>query len=145
MSLAILHLFETAHCLQQKRRVWNIPSFFNKTSFVFVLWLAILLNIREVPGSSRIGVWLKLLRAFVFFFLNYCKKMLGQYLKINHDRNVLNNFQFFVHNHIIRCYECRLKTSWTGGSAPLLCCYAFLYITAALCRQSANFLNGPRI
>jgi hypothetical protein len=28
-------------------------------------------------------------------------------------------------------YEGRLKSSWTGGSAPPLCCYASLCITAA--------------
>jgi hypothetical protein len=41
-------------------------------------------------------------------------------------------------------YEGRLKILWTGGSAPLLYCYASLCITAAHCRQSTNFSNRPR-
>jgi hypothetical protein len=41
-------------------------------------------------------------------------------------------------------YEGRLKSSWTGGIAPLLCCYASFCIRAAHCRQSTKFSNGPR-
>jgi hypothetical protein len=41
-------------------------------------------------------------------------------------------------------YEGSLKRPWTGGSAPLLCYYASLCITAAQCCQSMNFSNGPR-
>jgi hypothetical protein len=46
--------------------------------------------------------------------------------------------------HISRIYESCLKSSWTGGSAPLLCCYASFCITAAHRRQSTYFSNGPR-
>jgi hypothetical protein len=42
-------------------------------------------------------------------------------------------------------YEGRLKSQWTGGSSPLLCCYVSRLITAARCRQSTNFSNGPCI
>jgi hypothetical protein len=42
-------------------------------------------------------------------------------------------------------YEGRLKSSWTGGSAPLLCRERQNNITAAHCLQSTNFSNGPRI
>jgi hypothetical protein len=45
---------------------------------------------------------------------------------------------------ILEIYKGHLKSSWTGGSVPLLCCYASLCITAAHYRQSTNFLNGPR-
>jgi hypothetical protein len=38
-----------------------------------------------------------------------------------------------------------LKSSWTGGTALLLHCYASLCETAAYCFQSTNFLNGPHI
>jgi hypothetical protein len=48
------------------------------------------------------------------------------------------------HEHVQPLYEDRLKSSWTGYSAPLLCCYASLCTTAAHCRQSTNFSNGPR-
>jgi hypothetical protein len=43
-----------------------------------------------------------------------------------------------------KTYEGCLKSSWTGGNATLLCCYAFFYITAAHCRWSADFSNGLR-
>jgi hypothetical protein len=42
-------------------------------------------------------------------------------------------------------YEGRLKSSWTGGSEPLLCRRSHNSITAAHCRQSTNFSNGPRV
>jgi hypothetical protein len=42
-------------------------------------------------------------------------------------------------------YEGRLKSSWTGGSAPRLCSYASLCISAAHCRQATNFSRGPHI
>jgi hypothetical protein len=41
-------------------------------------------------------------------------------------------------------YDGRWKSSWTGGSAPLVCSYASLCITAAHYRQSTNFSKGPR-
>jgi hypothetical protein len=41
-------------------------------------------------------------------------------------------------------YEGHLKSAWTGGSAPLLCRGRHNGITTAHCRQSTNFLNGPR-
>jgi hypothetical protein len=41
-------------------------------------------------------------------------------------------------------YEGRLKNSWSGGSAPRVCCYASNCMTAAHCRQSTKFSNGSR-
>jgi hypothetical protein len=41
-------------------------------------------------------------------------------------------------------YEGRLKSSWTGGSAPLLCRGKHNSITVAHCHQSMNLSNGPR-
>jgi len=46
-------------------------------------------------------------------------------------------------NEMMQTYESSLKSSWTGGNALLLCCYSYC-ITAAHCRQSTNFSNGPR-
>jgi hypothetical protein len=42
-------------------------------------------------------------------------------------------------------YEGRLKSSWTGGSVPLLCTGRHNSIRAAYCRRSTNFSNGPPI
>jgi len=42
-------------------------------------------------------------------------------------------------------YEGLLKSSWTGGSAPLLCKMRHNSKTAAHCHQSTNFPNGPSI
>jgi hypothetical protein len=50
-----------------------------------------------------------------------------------------------LHQNINNIYEGCLKSSWTGGSTPLLCCYASHCITAAHCRQFTNFSNGLRI
>jgi hypothetical protein len=44
----------------------------------------------------------------------------------------------------LQMYDSSLQISWTGGSAPLLCFYVSICITAAPCRQSMNFPNGPR-
>jgi len=41
--------------------------------------------------------------------------------------------------------EGRLKSSWTGDSAQLLCRGRHSSITLAHCRQSRNFWNGPHI
>jgi len=40
-------------------------------------------------------------------------------------------------------YEGRLKSSWTGGSAPLLCRGRYGNVTAAHCRQPTNFSKRP--
>jgi hypothetical protein len=44
-----------------------------------------------------------------------------------------------------RNYERRLKSSWTGDSAPLLCRGRHNSVTAANCRQSTSFSNDCRI
>jgi hypothetical protein len=36
-------------------------------------------------------------------------------------------------------HEGHLKSSWTGGSAPLFCCYVSLYITVAHCASPRTF------
>jgi hypothetical protein len=60
----------------------------------------------------------------------------------NHNSMIPN--KFFQNMDNLK-YEGHLKSWWTGGSAPRFCCYASLCITAAHCRQSTNFSNGPRI
>jgi len=43
-----------------------------------------------------------------------------------------------------RSNEGRLKSSWTGGSAPLLCRGMHNSIKTAHCHQSTNISKGPR-
>jgi hypothetical protein len=52
--------------------------------------------------------------------------------------------QDFLGGSQIELYEGSLKSSWTGGTAPLLFCYASLCITVAYCVQSPKFSNGRR-
>jgi hypothetical protein len=62
-----------------------------------------------------------------------------------HAYHISDRSGFQTQQFLFSLYEDRLKNSWTGGSALLLCCYASLCITAVHCHQSTNFSNGPRM